>query len=120
MAGDYFLEVTLPLLVETVVALGVLALGVVALRRGRAGAWFVVASGALWGAVQVVYAVDLVAVELGTQGLGGLVHDHGLLVPLRYLRLLGVVLLLPALATAVVPVRPGDRSATADQARSGS
>jgi hypothetical protein len=119
MAGDFFLEASLPLLVETVVALGVLVLGLVALRRGRAGAWFLVASGALWGAVQVVYAVELVAVELGTQGLGRLLYEHGLLVPLRYLRLLGVVLLLPALAATVASGRPGGRSTTTDQGRSG-
>jgi hypothetical protein len=108
MAGDFFLEASLPLLVETVVALGVLV-----------GAWFLVASGALWGAVQVVYAVELVAVELGTQGLGRLLYEHGLLVPLRYLRLLGVVLLLPALAATVASGRPGGRSTTTDQGRSG-
>ena len=111
---DLFLEVTLPLLVETAVALGVLALGLVAVGRGRRWGWFAVAAGALWGVVEVVYAVEWLATDIG---LGMVIHENGLLTPLRYLRLLGIALLLPALGGAALG-RTRTSPISPDQARS--
>lgn len=121
MARDFFFQATLPLFIETAVALGVLVLGTLALRGGRRWAWFAVAAGALWGGVQAVYCVDYLAVELGLESTSEFLYEHGLLTPMRYLRLLGLALLLPALAGAasVSARRPQGSRATGDQARSG-
>ncbi len=97
---SFFLEATLPLITETMVALGVLVAGLLALRTGGRWAWFAVAAGALWGLVQLVYLADYVLVETSGTNFAYFLYEHHLLTPLRYLRLLGLALLVPAVAGA--------------------
>ncbi|WP_435747243.1 hypothetical protein [Nocardioides sp. SYSU DS0663] len=91
------LEYLLPLLAETAIALAVLLVGIRALRAGhRWGGWAAV-GGALWSLVLAVYLLDYVLVETGTDNLGYRLHEWNLVLPLRWLRLAGLALLVPAL-----------------------
>ncbi|ANH38260.1 hypothetical protein I601_1829 [Nocardioides dokdonensis FR1436] len=100
MEQSFFLEAVLPLIIETVVAVGVLVVGLIALRTGERWAWFVVAAGALWGLVQLVYLAEYVLMETSSTSFAYVLYEHHLLTPLRYLRLVGLALLVPAVAGA--------------------
>ena len=121
MPGDLVLAATLPLIIETAAVLDVLALGTLALALGHRRGRFAIVGGALWGGVQVVHCVDHLAVDLGLESMGGFLHGHGLLTPMHNLCVLGLALLLRALAgtSPGFARRPRERRATVDQARSG-
>lgn len=103
MQSGFAIDYVLPLLAETVIALAVLLVGVLALHnRHRWAVWPVVA-GAVWASVQVIYVAHHLTVEAGSTGLSDLLYDWHLIAPLRWLRLAAIALIVPTLWLAALP-----------------
>lgn len=95
--SDFTIQYVLPLLAETAIAAAVFVIGLVALRQGHRWAVWALVAGALWAGVQLVYVAEYVAVEVGSGGFAYRLLEWNLLEVLRWLRIAGLALLVPAL-----------------------